>query len=106
MNLSILFSKSINYVKIPFGLKNKNNIEPKNTLLEKKFNNIAYINLTIGTPAQNVPLTLRIDSLIFYISSKTFNKTKSNTFESTADYGMNFDYEYVGSDYITTIFFI
>ena len=105
LNLSILFSKSINYVKIPFGLKNKNNIEPKNTLLEKKFNNIAYINLTIGTPAQNVPLTLRIDSLIFYISSKTFNKTKSNTFESTADYEMNFDYEYVGSDYISTDFF-
>ena len=74
----------------------------KNTLLEKKFNNIAYINLTIGTPAQNVPLTLRIDNLI---SSKTFNKTKSNTFESTIDYEMNFDYEYVVSDYISTDFF-
>ena len=43
--------------------------------------------------------------MIFYISSKTFNKTKSNTFESTIDYEVNFDYEYVGSDYISTDFF-
>ena len=105
LNQCILFSKSINYVRIPFGLKNRYNIEPNNTLLDKMFNNIVYINLTIGTPAQNVPLTLRIDSRIFYISSKTFNKTKSNTFESTTNYEMNFDFEYVESGYISTDFF-
>ena len=105
LSYCILFSKSLNYIRIPFGLKNTNNVEINSDLINKMFKNIIYINLTIGTPAQIVPLILRIDSRIFYISSKTFNKTNSNTFNSTTDFEIYFDYEYVESGYYSTDFF-
>ena len=65
--------------RIPFSLINCN--KQSNNLIQNIFDNLAYVNLTIGTPSQKIPFQLNVNSQAFYLSHNYFNPSLSSTYE-------------------------
>ena len=78
--------------KIPFGLYN---FYPENNSLnfiESLFYNLAFVNLSIGTPSQLIPFQLNINSQTFYVPNKFFNPNKSSTYISISQNEASYPY--------------
>jgi len=67
--------------RIPFGLYNIKQIYNENDVINNIFNNIIYVNLSIGTPPQIVPFILNMNSQTFTVYEKVFNKNLSSTYK-------------------------
>ena len=70
--------------RIPFGLYKARNYN--SDVVHDIFYNILYANLSVGTPPQNIRCELRMNSQIFTICNKTFNKNNSSTYEELSEY--------------------
>lgn len=68
--------------KIQFGLFSAYEGEKQLSLLENIFYDLAYVNLSIGTPPQIAPFQLNINSQTFYVPNKYFSPNKSSTYKS------------------------
>ena len=99
ISLNLICSKDI--IRIPFGLRNLKSTTSQ-YLSENIFQNIIYINLTIGTPPQNIPSSLEINCQTFYLPTEAFDKKKSSTFYSTSDKETDIKYEEIKSAYHCT----
>jgi len=69
-------------IRIPFGIINTEKDSESYPLISQLIYNKLYINLTIGTPPQNIKVFLRKDSYALYISEKNFNKSISVSYNS------------------------
>ena len=78
-----------NVYKIPFGLYNIRNYNNISDIVHNIFFNIMYVNLSIGTPPQNIPFGLNMNSQTFTIYSKVFDKNESSTYEELSKYENN-----------------
>ena len=80
--ISIYRINSNQIYKIQIGLFNTFEGEKELSILENMFYDLAYVNLSIGTPSQIVPFELNINSQTFYVPNKFFNPNKSSTYQS------------------------
>jgi len=80
-----------NVYRIPFGLYNIKGKNFSHDIANSIFYNLIYVNLSIGTPSQNVPFGLSINSQTFTVYNKNFNKSKSSTFEEKSNFTNNDD---------------
>ena len=85
--------------KIPFGIYNSFNENKTLSLIENVLYNLAFVNLSIGTPTQKVPFQLNINSQTFYVPTKYFNPNKSSTYESISQKEVSYPYSDVKSGY-------
>ena len=79
--------------KIQIGLYNTYEGEKQLSLLENIFYDLAYVNLSIGTPFQIVPFQLNINSQTFYAPNKYFNPNESSTYHSLSKTEESYSYE-------------
>ena len=85
--------------KIPFGIYNSFDENKTLNLIEEIFYNLAFVNLSIGTPTQTVPFQLNINSQTFYVPTKYFNPNKSSTYQSISQKEASYPYSDVKSGY-------
>ena len=85
--------------KIPIGIYNSFDENKTLNLIENVLYNLAFVNLSIGTPAQKVPFQLNINSQTFYIPTKYFNPNESSTYESISQKEVSYPYSDVKSGY-------
>ena len=76
-----IYSPNNAVYRIPFGLYNIKQNYIKNDVINNIFNNIIYVNLSIGTPPQIVPFALNMNSQTFTVYEKVFNKNLSSTYK-------------------------
>ena len=81
-----IFISDTNVYRIPFGLYNIKGKKFSHDIANSIFYNLIYVNLSIGTPSQNVPFGLSINSQTFTVYNKTFNQSKSSTFEGKSNF--------------------
>ena len=81
-----IFISDTNVYRIPFGLYNMKGKKISHDIANSIFFNLIYVNLSIGTPSQNVPFGLSINSQAFTVYNKTFNQSKSSTFEGKSNF--------------------
>ena len=98
ISLNLISCKDI--LRIPFGLKNLKSASQY--LSENIFQNIIYVNLTIGTPPQVIPSSLEINCQTFYFPTDIFDKRKSRSFSSTSDKETDIKYEEIKSALFST----
>ena len=70
-------------IKIPLGILNPKNTSENYPLITELFFLKPYINITIGTPPQLIPLLFLKDSFSLFIHENNFNRNKSSTFTSS-----------------------
>ncbi len=75
-----IYSPNKTVYRIPFGLYNIKQKYYENDVINNIFNNIIYVNLSIGTPPQIVPFALNMNSQTFTVYEKVFNKNLSSTY--------------------------
>ena len=85
--------------KIPFGIYNSFDENKTLTLIENVLYNLAFVNLSIGTPTQKVPFQLNINSQTFYVPIKYFNPNKSSTYKSISQKEVSYPYSDVKLGY-------
>ena len=90
--------KSNDIFKIPIGVINTNEGKNEN-IIESIFNNLAYVNLTIGTPPQTIPFQLDVNSQTFYVSNTYFNPNTSLTYKQLSNKEISYLYEDALSGY-------
>ena len=76
-----IYSPNNTVYRIPFGLYNIKQMYNENNVINNIFNNILYVNLSIGTPPQTVPFVLNMNSQTFTVYEKVFNKNLSSTYK-------------------------
>ena len=84
----ILFFLKISFceiIKIPLGILNLKNTSENKSLIHELFFSKPYLNITIGTPSQIIPLLFLKDSFSLFIHENNFNKNKSSTFNSSRE---------------------
>ena len=81
--------------KIQIGLFNTYEGSKQLSLLENIFYDLAYVNLSMGTPSQIVPFQLDINSQTFYAPNKYFNPNLSSTYQSLSKKEESYSYENV-----------
>lgn len=84
-NLIVLFILKISIceiIKIPLGIINPKNDYKNNSLIAKLFFSKPYVNLSIGTPPQLIPVLFKKDSFSIIIYQDNFNPNKSSTFNA------------------------
>ena len=81
-----IFLSDTSVYRIPFGLYNIKGKNYSHDIANSIFYNLIYVNLSIGTPSQTVPLGLSINSQTFTVYNKTFNQSKSSTFEGKSNF--------------------
>lgn len=87
-NLIIIFLFKISIceiIKIPIGIINPKNNSENLSLVSKLFFNKPYINISIGTPPQLIPLLFLKDSFSLFVYETNFNRNKSSTFSSSGE---------------------
>ena len=101
----LLFSLFFNQVyiskcgefRIPFSMY-KNSKESSNfSIVNNIFFNIIYVNLSIGTPPQNISFSIDINSEIFTVYNKLYNN--SITYEEISKYENDDDNEFTSSGF-------
>ena len=78
--------------KIPFGLYNYYAENNSLSLIESLFYNLAFVNLSIGTPSQLIPFQLNINSQTFYVPKEFFNPNKSSSYISISQNEASYPY--------------
>ena len=91
---------------IKFGLFNQKSSSKDIHLINNIFYNGIYLNLSIGMPPQRVPLELDMNTQIFSISNKAFNKNQSSTYEDISKNEIFFDYDDIERGYNSKDIFI
>lgn len=91
LSLIEIYSLNEKVHRIRFGLYNTK-ISGKD-IINNIFNNIIYLNLSIGTSAQIVPFELKSDCQTFCVTKEIYNKNKSSSYEETSDGEINISYE-------------
>ena len=84
-NLIIIFIFKITFceiIKIPLGILNPSNTSENNSLILTLLDSRLYINISIGTPPQLIPVLFLKDGFSLFIFEKNFNKNKSSTYNS------------------------
>ena len=81
-----IFLSDTSVYRIPFGLYNIKGKNYSHDIANSIFYNIIYVNLSIGTPSQTVPFGLSLNSQTFTVYNKTFNQSKSSTFEGKSNF--------------------
>ena len=76
-----IYSSNNTVYRVPFGLYNIKQKYNENDIINNIFNNIIYVNLSIGTPPQIVPFVLNINSQTFTVYKKVFNKNLSSGYK-------------------------
>ena len=87
-NLIIIFLFKISIceiIKIPIGIINPKNNSENLSLVSKLFFNKPYINISIGTPPQLIPILFLKDSFSLFVYETNFNRNKSSTFSSSGE---------------------
>jgi len=82
-NLIIIFLFKISFceiIKIPLGIFNPKNNSENLSLISKIFYSKPYINISIGTPPQLIPVLFLKDSFSLFVYESNFNRNKSSTF--------------------------
>ena len=82
---SIIYKFKCDEYRIPFGLYRDKERCSDYDIMNNIFFNILHVNLSIGTPPQNVPLELNMNSQTFAINSQVYDN-KSITYEKLSDY--------------------
>ena len=80
-----IFISDTNVYRIPFGLYNIKGKNYSHDIANTIFHNFIYVNLSIGTPSQNVPFGLIINSQEFTVNNINFNQNNSSTFEGKSN---------------------
>jgi hypothetical protein len=91
---------SLSYIKIPFEKKYKEKITEDN-YIDSLLNSKLICELEIGTPNQNLPLTLKLNQYPTYISSSQiknpniikFDEMKSSSYKKLQNNSEKFDYQ-------------
>ena len=85
--------------KIPFGIYNYYEENELLNLIETLFYNLAFVNLSIGTPSQLIPFQLNISSQTFYVPNKFFDPDRSSTYISISQKESTYPYSDVISGF-------
>ena len=85
--------------KIPFGIYNYYEENEPLNLIETLFYNLAFVNLSIGTPSQLIPFHLNISSQTFYVPNKFFDPDRSSTYISISQKESTYPYSDVISGF-------
>ena len=72
-------------IKIPLGILNPKNNSENNSLILNLLISRPYINISIGTPPQLIPLLFLKDSFSLFVYENNFNMNKSSTFNSLGE---------------------
>ena len=95
--LLIIISKLCTFIshiyKIPFGLFDTKGKDVNIDMIESIYFNLIYTNLSIGTPPQNVPFGLSMNTQTFTINNKVFNEKLSSTYEELSIFNATYDNE-------------
>ena len=97
--LKIINSSNNQIYKIKFGLFNLRQNETDLSLINNIYYNRLYLNLSIGTPPQNIPFMLDIESQTFLVSNYFFNPNKSESYERISIGEVYYKYEDVISGF-------
>ena len=84
-NISFIFSK----LELKFKKRIQSNLNEDN-IMSNLFINDLYTNLKIGTPNQEIPITLKLQNHPFYIISNKSNYTKSKIYNEKISSSYNF----------------
>ena len=76
-----IYSSNNTVYRVPFGLYNIKQKYNENDIINNIFNNIIYVNLSIGTPPQIIPFALNMNSQTFTVYEKVFNKNLSSGYK-------------------------
>ena len=79
-----------NEYKIPFGLYRNKEICSDFNIMNNIYFNILHVNLSIGSPPQNVPFLLSMNSQTFAINNQVYNDNQSKTYEKLSNYTIDF----------------
>ena len=86
----IIFISQCNEFKIPFGLYRNKELCSDFNIMNNIYFNILHVNLSFGTPPQNVPFLLTIRSQTFAINNQVYNNNHSQTYEELSNYTIDF----------------
>ena len=85
--------------KIPFGFyKNREKCSDFDKI-GNIFFNIMYMNLSIGTPPQKVPLEINMNNQIFTLYNQVYNNSKSITYKEISKYNNTNENEFISSGF-------
>ena len=84
-NISFIFSK----IELKFKKRIKSDLNEGN-IMENLFINDLYTYIKIGTPSQEIPITVKLQNHPFYIISGKSNYTKYKTFNEKSSSSYNF----------------
>ena len=92
------------YIKIPF--KTQQSEITKNNLIPKLLENEIYIEIEVGSKLQKIPIYIKFDSYIFFLSGSElsnpyFNEKLSETFKINETKSFKFPYQYFSEGYIS-----
>ena len=82
--LFILKKSICEIIKIPLGTINTKNVSDNISLITKLFFYKPYLNISMGTPFQLIPILFCKDSFSLFIHESNFNKNKSSTYNSSS----------------------
>ena len=97
--LKIIISSNNQIYRIKFGLFNLKENETDLSLINNNYFNRLYLNLSIGTPPQNIPFMLDIESQTFLVSNDFSNGNKSSNYERVSNGEVYYKYEDVISGF-------
>lgn len=97
--LKEIISSNNKIYRIPFGLFKQENSGKDSDIINNIVTNGKYINLSIGTPSQNVPFELDTTCQTFSVSNKTFDRNESITYEQISVREAHYNYEIVENGY-------
>ena len=85
--------------KIPFGFyKNREKCSDID-IIGNIFFNIMYMNLSIGTQPQKVPLEINMNSQTFTLYNQVYNNSKSVTYKEISKYNNTNENEFISSGF-------
>ena len=92
----IYISKCEEY-RIPFSMYKNSKESSDFSIVNNIFFNIMYVNLSIGTPSQNISFSININSEIFTVYNKLYNN--SITYEELSKYENDEDNDFTSSGF-------
>ena len=86
-------------IEIPLGIINTKNVTDNISLITKLFYYKPYLNISIGTPSQLIPILFCKDSFSLFIHESNFNKNKSSTYNSSTNEAIPYFLEFYFTGY-------
>ena len=94
---NLIFISQCNEYRIPFAMYKNSKEISNNSIVNNIFFNILYVNLSLGTPSQNISFALDINNNIFTVYNQLLNK--SITYEELSKYENSNENEFISSGY-------